>query len=281
MKLLRRILIFSLIIFFVFLAFKKASNDREWTDDMAVLAGVTIDNSEEGKVKVNMKNLRDSIYEGEKETIRYYADEFDLQKIEKMWFLVEPFSKWEMAAHTFFVFDFEDGQTVAFSVEARKQKDQKYSALRGLFKEYELYYMFGSEKDLILRRTDFLDHEVYMYPVKTTKENLQKLFLSIALEAKKLEEKPKFYNTITSSCTTTLVRHINDTSPGKVKFWQMGQYLPGLSDRLAYDLGLLDIDTTLETAKEEFSIKKKANDCKDSHNFSQCLRMALTTKEEW
>lgn len=275
LKVFRRALFAAIIVFAAFVFFRQASNDRDWTDDMSRLAGVRVE-SRQGVPLVSIENIRDSSYQNEEEQISYYSDEFDPEKLERIWFLVEPFSKWEAAAHTFFVFDFEGGQTLSFSVEARKEKDEKYSALRGLFREYELYYMFGSERDLILRRTDHLDHDVYMYPVKTTQENMKRLFLSIALEANRLESSPAFYNTITSSCTTTLVKHINDTSPGKVGWWRKEQYLPGLSDQLAYELGLIDTNQSFEETKKAAYIKDKANSCADSPDFSSCLRARIS-----
>ncbi|MDZ7726281.1 MAG: DUF4105 domain-containing protein [Candidatus Campbellbacteria bacterium] len=274
LRLLSKILLFAIAMFALFVFFKEPTNDREWTPDLAKLAQVEIYEGGEG-TKVGIKNIRDSTYEDGEENIQYYSQIFDLAELKKVWFLVEPFSDWEAAAHTFFVFDFKDGQSIGFSVEARKEKNEKYSALRGLFREYELHYLFASERDLVLRRTDHLDHEVYMYPIDTNRENVRNLFLRIANRADELESEPAFYNTITSSCTTTLVRHINETSPNKIKWWHKAQYLPGLSDRLAYDLGLIDTDLPFEETREQFSIKEKANDCASSDNFSLCLREKL------
>ena len=55
-----------------------------------------------------------------------------------MYYIVEPFGDWEGAAHTFFSFEFEDNQFVSISVEIRKEQGEDFSALKGLFKQYEL-----------------------------------------------------------------------------------------------------------------------------------------------
>lgn len=267
-------LLLGISLFALLVSLKRPSNDREWTPDLQRLAGVSL-LEEGGATYAQLSNVRDSTYENGEEVISYYSAKYNIDEIERMWFLVEPFSKWKAAAHTFFVFDFADGQTLAFSVEARKEVDERYSALRGLFREYETYYLFGSERDLILRRTDFLDHEVYMYPIETTKENLRTLFGSIIDKARSLETEPEFYNTITDSCTTTLVDHINSVSPGKVAWWRIEQYLPGLSDELAYKLELIDNTRSFEETKERASIQEIANECAVSNNFSQCLRTEL------
>lgn len=277
-KTLTTVLLLGIALFALLVSLKQPSNDREWTPDLQRLAGVSL--LEEGGVTyVQLSNVRDSTYENGEEVISYYSAKYNIDEIERVWFLVEPFSKWKAAAHTFFVFDFVDGQTLAFSVEARKEADERYSALRGLFREYETYYLFGSERDLILRRTDFLDHEVYMYPIETTRENLRMLFSSIIDKARSLETEPEFYNTITDSCTTTLVDHVNSVSPGKVSWWRVEQYLPGLSDELAYKLGLIDNTLPFGETKERASIQGLANKCAANDNFSQCLRAGLEARK--
>jgi len=268
------LLFFGIFVFIALVSFKRPTNDRDWAVGLNRLPTISIVG--EGKeTHVKIENVRDSTYAGSVETISYISGDYAVNDIEKMWFLIEPFSKWKAFAHTFFIFDFKDGQTLAFSVEARKEKGEKYSPLRGLFREYELYYSYGTERDFILRRTSFLNHDLRMYPVKTTRENLEKLFVSIAERALELETKPTFYNTITSSCTTTLVKHINETSPGKIQWWQPEQYIPGLSDRLAYSLDLFDTKGTFEEAQKRYTIKELANNCSTENNFSSCLRRGL------
>lgn len=273
LKTLGSLLCFAIFFFILIVGFRKPSNDREWTEDLERTPGVSV--IEEGERRVVIENVRDSSYENGEENISYYSEEYAPEDLVGMWFLVEPFSKFKAAAHTFFIFDFKDGETLGFSVEARKEKDEKYSALRGLFREYELHYLYGSERDLILRRTDFLDHDVYMYKIKTSQENLESLFMNIAKEAERLESEPAFYHTLKSSCTTTLAKHVNETSRGKIEWWRPEQYLPGLSDRLAFELGLIDTDVSFEETRERANITKIASGCADREDFSLCLREGL------
>ena len=47
----------------------------------------------------------------------------------------------------------------------RKEKGESYSAVRGFFRQYELYYVVADERDLIRRRTNFRGEQVYLYRV--------------------------------------------------------------------------------------------------------------------
>ena len=67
-------------------------------------------------------------------------------------------------AHTMLSFGFEDGAPVCFSIETRNEIGEEYSALRGLFKNYELVYAGGDERDLVgLRTTHRKGEDVRLY----------------------------------------------------------------------------------------------------------------------
>ena len=89
--------------------------------------------------------------------------------------------------------------------------------------------------------------------------------------ANRLREQPEFYNTLTNTCTTNIVRHVNEIAPRKVPF-SYKVLLPGYSDRLAYDLGLLDTDLPFEAARERYRINDRALRYADSTAFSRLIR---------
>jgi len=49
-----------------------------------------------------------------------------------------------------------------------------------------------------------------MYPVKTDKENIKNIFISMLKRADYLTKNPEFYNTITNNCTTSILEHANE-----------------------------------------------------------------------
>ncbi len=60
-------------------------------------------------------------------------------------------------------------------------------------------------------------------------------------------------------------------SPGRVPFsWRL--VLPGLADRLAYDLGLIDTDLPFEEARRRFWISGRARACPEGAGFSAAIR---------
>ena len=57
------------------------------------------------------------------------------------------------------------GDHVAVSIETRKKKGEAYSSIAGFFKQYELIYVVGDERDLIRVRTNYRrpEEQVYLY----------------------------------------------------------------------------------------------------------------------
>ena len=87
----------------------------------------------------------------------------------------------------------------------------------------------------------------------------------------KLQREPEFYDSLTNNCTTNLVNHVNKLRPGRIPF-DVRVLLPGHSDRLAYELGLLDIDGRFEYARENAKVNVLAQLNSDSPEFSKRIR---------
>lgn len=92
--------------YFVFCLFVHPSLDRDWSKDQAILAHTQITDN-----IVTINNIRDITYKTTSDyDLHYYDKTFDLQKIESVWYVVEPFSgHGSGAAHTFVSFGFEGG----------------------------------------------------------------------------------------------------------------------------------------------------------------------------
>lgn len=257
-----------MIIFGLYLSFKSPSHDRDWTVDQAVLAHAEI----KGDIAA-IHNIRNFRYEStDKFTPGYYDKSFNLEQIKKVYYIVEPFSGFRGAAHTFLSFEFEGDQFVSISVEIRKEKGESFSAVKGLFREYELVYVIADEQDVVKLRSNYRKDKVYVYPVKTTTENAKKLFLDMLLRANAIKEKPEFYNTLTNTCTTNIVSHVNLISPKRISF-DPRILFPENSDRYAYDLGLIDTTLSFEKAREYFNINARAEKYVDSPDFSRRIRL--------
>ncbi len=249
----------------------RPSNDRNWTTDQAVLPYAEI--SED---VVQVHNIRNFTYRSTTDYDVAYEDKaFRLDELETLWYVVEPFEGWG-AAHTFLSFGFKGQEYVAVSIEIRKEKGEQFSWLWGLFKRYELMYVVGDERDLIKLRSNYRKDTVYMYPVRASREKIRRLFLSMLERANGLREQPEFYNTLTNTCTTNIMTHINAISPKRIPFsWKV--LFPSYSDQLAYDLGLLDTNLPLEQARARFRINDAALLHAESPDFSLKIREGFGT----
>src|SRR5262245_54036423 len=157
------------------------SLDREWSQDQGVMPRATIDGD-----KVTIDRVRNFTYRAtENYTPAYEQRIYDLARLDSVWFVVEHFGDAPAIAHTFLSFGF-GGEYVAISVEIRKERGEVYSPLKGLLRQYELMYVIADERDVIGLRTNFRRDPVYLYPVKTTREQMRRMFLEMLARANKL-----------------------------------------------------------------------------------------------
>jgi len=244
----------------------RPSNVRKWSVDQAVLPVAEI-----APPFVTIRNIRNFTYESvDRYTPAYYDKTFDLRKLDSAWFIVEPFGKGG-AAHTFVSFGFEDQDFVAISIEIRKEEGESFSPLKGLLRQFEIMYVIGDERDLVKLRTNFRKDPVHLYRIQSTPELIRKTFLSMLDRANHLREHPEWYNTATNTCTTNLVRHVNEITPRRIPF-SPAVLLPAHSDRLAYDLGLLDRTLPFDETRRRALINEAAKTYADDPEFSRRIR---------
>jgi hypothetical protein len=97
------------------------------------------------------------------------------------------------------------------------------------------------------------------------------MLVDMLTHANELADHPAWYNTLTNTCTTRIVAHVNRVSPKKVPL-SFKVLFPGYSDRLAYDLGLIDSDLPFEQARARFQVNARALRWGDSPDFSLRIR---------
>jgi hypothetical protein len=247
-------------------AVTKPSNTRDWAEDQRVLPTAEVRGT-----LVTIHNIRNFHYDAvDRYTPAWYDKTFDLNKLESAWFVVEPFGGAAMA-HTFVSFGFGGDDFVAISVEIRKEKGEAFSPIKGLLRQYEIMYVVGDERDLVKLRTNYRKDTVYLYPMRTTPERMRAMFLAMLRRANALAVRPEFYNTLTNTCTTNLVRHVNALVPGRIPL-HPAVFLPGYADRFAYKLGLIDTSLPFDEAREHFRINERAEAYANDAEFSRAIR---------
>lgn len=249
-----------------------ASNDRVWSPAFAKLP--TVEMKPDGK-SVVIKNIRNITWHTERDFVLDYYDRLiRLEDVVGVDFIVVPFD-FRPIAHTMISFRLADGTYLSVSVEIRTEADEEYSTTLGIVNQFEITYVVADERDVIRRRTRQLNADVYIYPTSASAQQSQKLFVDVFERIKKLEVEPEFYNTVTNNCTTNLVNHVNNLSPNRVPI-NLSVLLPGLSDRYAYQLGILDNSLPFEELKKRCHVNRLAEKYHDDPDFSQKIRSGRT-----
>lgn len=244
---------------------KQPQNNRSWDPEFAVQTEIDED--------FTFQHIRDWRYSQKEITLHDYTNKtYDPEKITNVWFLVEPFGAWDGVAHTYFTFDFSDNDPLSFSIEARREIGETYSGFRGLFREYELIYLWGTEDDLLVRRAVYLGNDVYMYPLQIPEDWKKNLFTTLVDETNNINNNPRFYNTLTSNCTNTLANIVNEIRPNTVP-WHYSRLLTGYSDEYLAKLGYIPGN------KENYKVDEFVEDNYHSPTFSEDLRNAILNNE--
>ncbi len=247
-----------------------ASNDRDWMPDVAILPTATVQGD-----SVTIQHIRDFIYKTETDyTVRYYNKTFDLKLLQSL-DLISVYWMGDAIAHTMLSFGFSNGEYVTFSIEIRKEKNEEYSTIKGLFKQYELIYIVADERDVLWLRTSIREpnEDVYIYRTRMPVGNIKKLFLEYIKRVQSLEKHAVFYNTLTTNCTTDIIGNIRAFG-GKAKYsWKI--ILSGYTPLYAYENGALDTSLPFPELRQKSCINAIANTIGDVPDFSKRIREGL------
>lgn len=268
-KILRVFLVLLLLIVIAYIVLcivVRPSATRDWNSDQAVPATISISTS-----TISIKNIRDFSYRTTSDYTPHYYDRIITRgSVHKVWFIVEPFAQ-PGFAHTFLSFEFNDGTFLSISVEIRKEIGESFDPLKGVLRQYELMYVVADEHDVINLRANYRNDKVFLYPGKVSTAKANQLFEDMLVRAKKLNEEPEFYNTLTNTCTTNIVDHINSLSDNIISF-DKRIIFPEDSDYYAYELGLIDSTLPKEALREKYQINALAKEYEDSPLFSKKIR---------
>ena len=268
----RSLAAFAVLFALVLIAWRgiAASNDRDWQTDSAVLAYATIDGD-----RITLHNIRNFDYRTESDfTPAYYDRSFYLSQLND----VDLFAVYWMGpaiAHTFLSFGFSDGGHVAISIEARKEKGEGYSSVQGFFRQYELYYAVGDERDLVRLRTNYRHdppEQVHLYRLEGSAAAGRRLFLAYLQRINGLREHAEWYNTLTSNCTNS-IWSLTHLLPGHVPYsWKIlvSGYLP----EYLYEQGRLDTSVSFQELQRRSYINPLAQQADQAPDFSQRIRAA-------
>ena len=248
----------------------KPSNDRSWVNDNAHTARVKFDGDQ-----VTIYNLRDFHWQTTRDyDEKWIIESFDLRSVKKIWLILEYFEpKYPQMAHTILSFEFEDGRRIACSIEVRREKGEKYHPINGLFREYELIYVWGKEEDIIGVRSRCRPKSVtHLFEgIVLGENNHRNLLESYLRRTNKLAESPEWYNTLTNTCTTNIVQHVNEVYPKRVPGF-ISVLMPGLSPKMLAKQNLIVLNGTLEETLLRSKIDDRAALWDETSDFGNFIR---------
>jgi hypothetical protein len=251
----------------------RPSNDRDWSPDVARTATAELDGD-----LLTVHGVRNFDYRSERDFTERWEDRtYDLSKIVGVDLFLSYWGSPNIA-HTIMSWEFSDGQHLAISIETRKTRDEEYSALRGFFRQYEIYYVVADERDVIRLRTNYRGEDVYLYRLRVSPEVARDLLLDYVATLNRLAQRPRFYNALVDNCTTGIRVHVEHV--GAARPWDWRLLVNGRGDELLYERGTVDRTRPFAALKEESLIVARAKEADRAPDFSRRIRVGLPPRPE-
>jgi hypothetical protein len=247
----------------------QASNDRDWAPDVARVPSVELRGD-----RLTFHNVRNFDYRTENDfTPRYEDRNVDLARLRGLDLFMVYWGS-PMIAHTIMSWQFEDSPPIAISIETRKQRGQRYSAVEGFFKQYELIYVVADERDVVRLRTNYRGEQVYLYRLKTPLPQARALLLDYVDVMNALVQHPKFYNALLDNCTTSIRHHAKRINPDAPPFdWRL--IANGYGDQLMYERDTVDTRLPFADLRARSLVNARAKAADQDPAFSTRIREGL------
>lgn len=244
------------------------SNDREWRPEVARLPGAKIDGN-----KITVTNVRNFSYRAENDFHENWETRsLDLDQLVGADLFLNFWGP-EHIAHTIASWRFADGNHIAVSIETRKESHEEYSATKGFFRQFEIYYVVADERDLIKVRTNHRGEHVYLYKLGFPLEQAKAMLLDYMREINRLQQQPRWYNALTHNCTTAIRYHSKQVGAAGPLDWRL--FANGHLPELGYERGVLDQSLPLPQLIEASYISDKAKALPADADFSAAIRQGL------
>ena len=245
-----RVLLAIALVMLVLVALREPSLNRTWDEDVHVLAGVEISDDE----IVTLTQVRDWSYAVDSIASKEYFDaSFDPKDIVAMWIYEQVLDASGLIAHTFLVFEFDESygreRYLGLSVETRREQGEKYSIIGGAFRSFEITHIWATEQDLVTRRVQYLDYPLTRYRLEIAAEYRSRIFLKFAQETQGLASVPRWYNTATNNCTSSLITYVNESEPNAIPF-HYSYVFTGKTDEYLEQLGFKASDYALQVTRD-------------------------------
>jgi Domain of unknown function (DUF4105) len=246
------------------------SHDREWRPEVAVMPRVFIDGD-----RVGITGVRNFDYRTRNDfTVRHEEREVQLSHLTGLDFYVSYWSE-GLVGHTFLSFIFDNAPPLSISIETRPEVGEGFAPIASLFKQFELIYVVGDERDLVGVRANHRAETVYLYRLNTSADDARRLLMVYLERINELADRPEFYQLLSNSCTINIIRYAN--AAGRQGRFDIRHLLNGLVDSYLYHSGRVDTTLPFEELRRRSLINVAAQAADGAPDFSQRIRASLPT----
>jgi hypothetical protein len=249
------------------------SHDRDWRPEVAVMPRVVIDGD-----RVRITGVRNFEYRSRNDfTVHYEEREVLLSHLTGLDFYVSYFTEGPVA-HTFVSFIFDNAPPLSISIETRPEVGEGFAPVASMFKQFELIYVVGDERDLVGVRTNHRREAVYLYRLNSPAEDVRRLLMVYLERINELADHPEFYHLLTNSCTINIIRYLN--AAGREGRFDIRHLLNGLIDSYLYHSGRVDTMLPFDELRRRSRINEAAQAADGDPDFSQRIRASLPTNSQ-
>jgi len=236
------------------------SNDRDWPEGQSRLAEARFEGS-----RVTIEGVRHFVYRSETDfDARWTSRTIDLDRVQGLDVFVSDWG-WRDLVHTIVSWKIEGEAPLAISIESRREVGEPFDPIRGLLRQYELYYVIADERDVIRLRTNVRGEHVHLYQTSTSPDLARRLLVSYLEEVNRLREEPDFYDSLTRNCSTTTRRHL--ASIGVEDTWDWRVVFNGHIDELLYARGVINTSMPFDALREASDITERARGFRGDEQF--------------
>jgi hypothetical protein len=247
------------------------SHHRNWRPEVAVMPRAIIDGD-----RVHLTGVRNFDYRTRNDfTVRYEERDVQLSHLKSIDFYISYFLEGPVG-HTFVSFIFDNAPPLSISIETRPEVGEGFAPVASMFKQFELIYVVGTERDVVGVRTNHRGEPTYLYRLNSSADDARRLLLIYLERINELADHPEWYNLLTNSCTINIVRYAN--AAGRQGGFDFRHLLNGLIDNYLYYSGRVNTNLPFDELRRRSLINEAAHAADGGPDFSERIRVALPAR---